>query len=86
MQPTTLHCKWTAKAVAKQLVMCKAVHNAMLSGIILLKRCQNPSQLLLQVPEEKMLTFLRRKMTSFSDTLVDLEWADARVFCHMSTT
>jgi hypothetical protein len=47
---------------------------------------QKPLQLLLQMPEEVMLTFLRRKMTSFSDTLVDLEWADARVFCHVSTT
>ena len=45
-----------------------------------------PSQLLLQMPEEVMLTFLRRNMTSFSDTLVDLECADARVFCHVSTT
>ncbi len=34
---------------------------------------QKPLQLLLQMPEEVMLTFLRRKMTSFSDTLVDLE-------------
>lgn len=47
---------------------------------------QKPLQLLLQMPEELMLTFLKRKMTSFSDTLVDLEWADVRVFCHVSTT
>jgi len=36
------------------------------------------------------LTGARRKDADLpkeeDDTLVDLEWADARVFCHMSTT